>query len=130
MLRFFILNFEQPFFTKKRQIIYYFIMRFYKVLLAIILLGLSSSSLHAQVDDDIINVDSSIVRLNVGVVNRSGQPITNLNKNNFTLYENGVKQKIVRFEPTVAPFSVVMILDMSGSTLGFRQTIQMSSTLR
>jgi VWFA-related protein len=65
--------------------------------------------------------------LNVGVVNRSGQAVTNLDKNNFTLYENGVKQEITRFEPTVAPFSVVMILDMSGSTLGFRQTIQTSA---
>jgi VWFA-related protein len=102
-------------------------MRFYNFLLAIFLLSLSSGSLFAQDDDEIINVDSSIVRLNVGVVNRSGQPITDLNQNNFTLYENGVKQKIVRFEPTVAPFSVVMILDMSGSTLGFRQTIQMSA---
>ncbi len=102
-------------------------MRFYKVFLAITFLFLSANILIAQDDDDIINVDSSIVRLNVGVVDRSGQPITNLNKNNFTLYENGVKQNIVRFEPTVAPFSVVMILDMSGSTLGFRQTIQMSA---
>jgi Ca-activated chloride channel family protein len=78
-------------------------------------------------DDDIIKVDSSIVRLNVGVVDGRGRPITNLSKNNFTVYEDGVKQDIARFEPTVAPFSAVLILDMSGSTLGFRQTIQQSA---
>ena len=78
-------------------------------------------------DDDIISVDTSIVRVNVGVVNRFGQPIKNLGKNDFALYEDGVKQNILRFEPTVAPFSVVMILDMSGSTLGFRQTIKTSA---
>lgn len=78
-------------------------------------------------DDDVIKVDSSIVRLNVGVVDAKGRPITNLNKENFTLYEDGVKQNISRFEPTVTPFSVVMLLDMSGSTLGFRQTIQQSA---
>lgn len=78
-------------------------------------------------DDDIIKVDSSIVRLNVGVVDDKGRPITSLSKADFTVYEDGVKQEIVRFEPTVAPFSVVLILDMSGSTLGFRQTIQQSA---
>jgi VWFA-related protein len=50
-----------------------------------------------------------------------------LTKENFTVYEDGVKQDIARFEPTVAPFSAVLILDMSGSTLGFRQTIQQSA---
>lgn len=82
---------------------------------------------HAQ-DDDTIRVDSSIVRLNVGVVNRRGQPITSLDRNSFLIYEDGVKQTISRFEPTVAPFSVVMILDMSGSTLGFRETIRQSAS--
>ncbi len=80
-------------------------------------------------DDDPINIDTSIVRLNVGVVNTKGQPMTSLSKENFIVYEDGVKQTISRFEPTVAPFSVVMILDMSGSTLGFRQTIKMSAFL-
>ncbi|HEX8367448.1 MAG TPA: VWA domain-containing protein [Pyrinomonadaceae bacterium] len=78
-------------------------------------------------DDDVIKVDTAIVRLNVGVVDRTGKPITSLSKEDFTVYEDGVKQPISRFEPTVTPFSVVMILDMSGSTLGFRQTIQQSA---
>ena len=102
-------------------------MRFYILLLLIFFLVSASITL-AQDDDDIINVDTSIVRINVGVVTRSGQPIKSLNKNDFLLYEDGVKQKILRFEPTVAPFSVAMILDMSGSTLGFRQTIKISAT--
>ena len=78
-------------------------------------------------DDDPIKINSSVVRLNVGVVDRQGKPITNLTRENFMLSENGVKQEILRFEPTVAPFSVVIILDMSGSTLGFRQVIQQSA---
>lgn len=78
-------------------------------------------------DDDVIKIDSSIVRLNVGVADRQGRPVTNLSKENFTIYEDGVRQEIARFEPTVAPFSVVLILDMSGSTLGFRETIRQSA---
>lgn len=81
----------------------------------------------AQKDDDVIKVESSIVRLNVGVADRQGRPITNLNRENFTLYEDGVKQQISSFEPTVAPFSVVILLDMSGSTLGFREVIRQSA---
>lgn len=101
-------------------------MRFQKAFLLLFLL-FSFLTVSAQIDDDPIKVDSSVVRLNVGVVDRQGKPITNLNRENFMLYENGVKQEILRFEPTIAPFSVVMILDMSGSTTGFRQVIQQSA---
>ena len=82
----------------------------------------------AQDEDDPIRVDSSIVRLNVGVVDQKGRPITNLDKNSFEVYEDGVKQEITRLEPSSAPFSVVIILDMSGSTISFRQTIRMSAS--
>lgn len=99
-------------------------LQFFILFAALVLLNFVSVS--AQ-DDDIIKVDSSVVRLNVGVVDSRGRPIINLNKNDFTVYEDGVKQPISRFEPTVAPFSVVMILDMSGSTLGFRETIRQSA---
>ncbi len=82
----------------------------------------------AAQDDDPIRVDSSLVRLNVGVVDSKGRPIINLDKNSFELFEDGVRQEITRFEPSSAPFSVVIILDMSGSTIGFRQTIRMSAS--
>lgn len=103
-------------------------MRFPKAILLFLVLILSFLSVSAQQDDDVIKVDSSVVRLNVGVVDDKGRPITRLNKENFTVYEDGVKQNILQFEPTVAPFSVVMLLDMSGSTLGFRETIRQSAS--
>ena len=78
-------------------------------------------------DEPVIKVESSLVRLNVGVVDQKGRAITDLTKNDFTVYEDGVKQAISNFEPTAAPFSVVLILDMSGSTLGFRETIRQSA---
>lgn len=92
--------------------------------ISILLFGVAAA---AAQDDDVIKVDSSIVRLNVGVADQKGRPITQLNKDDFSIYEDGVKQNIVRFEPVAAPFSVVMILDMSGSTLGFRETIRQSA---
>ena len=101
-------------------------MRYPKAFFVILFLIFGSFSVFAQ-EDDVIKVDSSIVRLNVGVVDRLGKPMKNLTKESFTLYENGVKQDISRFETTTAPFSVVMILDMSGSTRSFRQNIQLSA---
>src|SRR5215203_1467700 len=91
------------------------------VLLSIIL-TLSCVCL-AQQDDDPVRVDSSIVRVNVGVVDDRGHPITTLGQSSFTVYEDGVKQDISRFVAAPAPFSVVMMLDMSGSPVG-RKVVQ------
>ena len=43
------------------------------------------------------------------------------------VYEDGVLRPIATFEPTEAPFSLVMVLDMSGSTINFRQQIQQAA---
>ncbi len=95
------------------------------ILLAFILFGTVTA--FAQ-DDETIRVDSSIVRLNVGVVDEKGRAVTTLDRNSFDLYEDGVRQTITNFESNEAPFSVVILLDMSGSTFGFRQIIKMSAS--
>lgn len=89
------------------------------------MLGACSAAL-AQVDDP-IKVDSAIVRVNVGVVDPRGRPIMSLEKSDFKVFEDGAPQEILRFENTAAPFSVVMLLDMSGSTKSFRQNIRLSA---
>ena len=77
--------------------------------------------------EDVITVESSLVQLNVGVVDRQGRAMTNLSRNDFAVYEDGVRQPIINFEPTQAPFSLVLLLDMSGSTLNFRSTLKMTA---
>lgn len=101
-------------------------MVFVKALILLAALTTTAINVVAQ-DDDPIRVDSSLVRLNVGVVDLKGRPITSLGSSNFEVFEDGVKQDITRLEPSTAPFSVVIILDMSGSTLGFRQVIKQSA---
>jgi Ca-activated chloride channel homolog len=96
--------------------------------LILLLTVLALAPLSFGQDDDPVRVDSSIVRLNVGVVDDRGRPITSLGQSSFTIYEDGVKQEISRFVAAPAPFSVVMMLDMSGSTRTFRQNIQMAAT--
>lgn len=93
------------------------------------LLILIPGGIQSQQQDDVITTDTSLVQLNVGVVNKSGQAVTTLTRNDFVVYEDGVRRPIASFEPTEAPFSLVMMLDMSGSTINFRQQIQ-SAALR
>ncbi len=78
----------------------------------------------ARAQDDVLKTETSLVQLSVGVVDKQGHSITNLSPNDFVIYEDGVRRPIVHFEPTDAPFSLVMLLDTSGSTVTFRQQIQ------
>ena len=80
-----------------------------------------------QPTDDVLRTESSLVQLNVGVVDRQGRAVTNLSANDFRVYEDGVPQTITNFEPTETPFSLVLLLDMSGSTLTFRQTLKQAA---
>src|SRR3984893_3922378 len=85
--------------------------------------------IQSQQQDNVITTDTSLVQLNVGVLNQRGEAVTTLTRNDFVVYEDGVRRPIAAFEPTEAPFSLVMMLDMSGSTVTFRQQIQ-SAALR
>jgi VWFA-related protein len=81
----------------------------------------------AQEPDEVIRTQTSLVQLNVGVVDQRGHPVTSLTKGDFVIYEDGVKQSIQLFEPADAPFSLVLMLDMSGSTVNFRQQLKLAS---
>jgi Ca-activated chloride channel homolog len=87
-----------------------------------------ASAQPSQDQDELIErVDTSLVLLNVGVADRRGRPIIDLARNDFSVYEDGVKQSIVSFEPVTSPFSLVLLLDMSGSTLNFRPILKQSA---
>src|SRR5436305_2174803 len=98
------------------------------LLFAALSLGAAVSA-SAQQPDEVLKTETSLVQLNVGVVDRQGHAITSLSQNDFVVYEDNVRRPIVAFEPTEAPFSLVMLLDMSGSTINFRQQI-MQAALR
>ena len=84
-------------------------------------------SANAQDPDDIIRTETSLVQLNIGVVDKQGRAVTSLTRNDFVVYEDGVRQSIELFEPAQAPFSLVLLLDMSGSTITFRQQLKLAS---
>ncbi|MCA1613230.1 MAG: VWA domain-containing protein [Acidobacteria bacterium] len=78
-------------------------------------------------DDEVITVESNLVRLNVGVADQQGRPVVSLSQGDFAVYEDGERQTIRSFEPVAAPFSLVLLLDMSGSTLSFRTQLRMAA---
>ncbi|HUS11926.1 MAG TPA: VWA domain-containing protein [Pyrinomonadaceae bacterium] len=94
---------------------------------AVLLCG-SLSPARAQEPDDVVRTETSLVQLNVGVVDPRGRAVTSLSRNDFTVYEDGVKQQILHFEPTDAPFSLVLLLDTSGSTISFRDQFKSAAS--
>jgi VWFA-related protein len=84
--------------------------------------------IQAQQPDERIITDTALVQLNVGVVDKQGHAVTTLSSNDFAIYEDGVRRPILHFEPADAPFSLVLLLDMSGSTINFRQQIRAAAT--
>jgi len=106
-------------------------MRYEKQFCQILIIGLFAFfavvRASAQDVDDVITTNTSLVQLNIGVVDRQGRAVTSLTKNDFVVYEDGVKQSIEHFEPVDAPFSLVLLLDMSGSTVNFRQQLKLAS---
>lgn len=96
-------------------------------LLPLLWLGCAALPARAQEPDDVVRTDTALVQLNVGVVDPRGRSITTLGQNNFTIYEDGVRQPILHFEPTYAPFSLVLLLDTSGSTVNFRQQFKQAA---
>ena len=68
------------------------------------------------VEGDVIRFDTSLVTVPVTVLDRYGRYVPLLRREQFRLTENGVEQKIAYFATTDSPFSVILLMDTSGST--------------
>ena len=62
-----------------------------------------------------IRVDSALVLVPAQVTNILGAPITDLRKEDFRVYEDGVEQPITNFSREDAPLSIGLLFDISGS---------------
>jgi Ca-activated chloride channel homolog len=68
------------------------------------------------VEGDVIRTDTALVMLPVTVLDRSGRYVPLLRREQFRIQENGVEQKIAYFATADSPFTVVLLIDTSGST--------------
>ncbi len=71
-----------------------------------------------------IRVEVEIVSLPVVVTTRSGTRVADLQREEFQVFEDKVRQQIAGFQAVDEPFSVLIALDTSGSTLLQLQRIQ------
>jgi Ca-activated chloride channel homolog len=62
-----------------------------------------------------IQVDVSLVLVNVTVTDPYDRLVTGLEKENFRVFEDGTQQEIVNFSSEDVPISIGVIFDMSGS---------------
>lgn len=67
-------------------------------------------------DEEIIRVETNLVSIPVSVRDRKGRFVTDLRMDDFQIFENGTRQAIAHFAPIDQLFSVVLLIDTSGST--------------
>jgi Ca-activated chloride channel family protein len=75
-------------------------------------------------EDDVVKVSTSLITIPAEVVDRSGRYAANLRKEDFHIYENGVEQQLSYFASVEEPFTVALLLDVSGSTQSQLQAIR------
>src|SRR5271155_1046249 len=64
-----------------------------------------------------IRVQTDLVSILASVTDAKGEPVIGLDQSAFQLTEEGITQKIIRFEPqTNRPLDLALMLDASGST--------------
>ena len=68
------------------------------------------------VEGDVIRTDTALVTVPVTVMDRSGRYVPLLRREQFRILENGVEQKIAYFATNDSPFTVILLIDTSGST--------------
>lgn len=68
-------------------------------------------------DDEVIKVETNLVSIPVKVMDRSGKFIAGLKKEDFKIFEDEIEQEIAYFSNVEEPFTVVLLLDMSYSTV-------------
>src|SRR4030095_8788492 len=68
------------------------------------------------IEGDTLAINTGLVTVPVKVMDRGGRYVPNLTRRDFHVFENGVEQRIAYFATVDQPFTVVLLIDTSGST--------------
>ncbi|MFN8007840.1 MAG: VWA domain-containing protein [Terriglobia bacterium] len=66
-------------------------------------------------DQYTLSVEIELVNLDVVVSDKKGNLIQNLAQKNFRVYEDKVEQQVTNFSPTIAPLTVVMLIEFAAN---------------
>ena len=68
------------------------------------------------IEGDTLRVNTTLVTVPVSVMDRNGKYVPNLQRRDFHVFDNGVEQRVAYFATVDQPFTVVLLIDTSGST--------------
>lgn len=92
-------------------------------IIALFLFVLTIFQRSGYAQDEVIRVDSNLVTVPATVFDRDGRYVTNLKKEDFHVFEDGVEQEIEFFEPVESSITVYLLLDVSGSVTEYAAEI-------
>lgn len=75
-------------------------------------------------EGEIVRITANLVSVPVTVIDRQGQYVVDLQRDDFRIYEDGAEQTIAHFSNVDQPFSVALLIDTSGSTAPFLEQIK------
>jgi VWFA-related protein len=67
-------------------------------------------------ENDVVRVSTSLITVPAEVLDRNGRYVGHLQKDDFRVFENGIEQQLAYFASVEQPFTVALLLDVSGST--------------
>ena len=70
------------------------------------------------------HAETRLVVLHVTVTNSHGEPVTELDRDAFRVYEDGRQQPIALFRRDDVPISLGLVIDNSGSMRGVRESVE------
>ncbi len=76
-----------------------------------------SSYAESKSDEDVIRINTDLIIVPVQVTDRTGKAVTNIRRQEFKVFENGIEQEIAYFSAEQQPFTVVLMIDVSFSTI-------------
>jgi len=68
------------------------------------------------IEGDTLRVNTALVTVPVTVMDRNGKYVPDLQRRDFHVFDNGVERRIAYFATVDQPFTVVLLIDTSGST--------------
>ena len=80
-------------------------------------------------DDDVVRIPTDLVTIPVRIAAENGKPVAPLTQRDFKVFENGVEQQIAYFSDQEQPFTVVLVLDMSYSSVFKLEDIQLAARI-
>jgi Ca-activated chloride channel family protein len=95
--------------------------------LALMAYSAPAQSVPASGQTPVFRADTRLVLLHATVVDSKGRLVTNLPKESFKVYENGVEQQLRLFRREDVPVSMGLIVDNSGSMRPKRRQVEAAS---